>query len=112
MPERPHICVFCGSSFGMSPAFRENAVRVGAEIARRGLGLVYGAIDLRRTPDNEYYFFEVNTAGEFLFIEDRTGLPIASAIADWLAERALSLPDAVPRASARRRAMPMDTIAS
>ncbi|MCH6484698.1 hypothetical protein MMG85_14150 [Pseudoxanthomonas sp. LH2527] len=76
------------------------------------LGLVYGAIDLRRTPDDEYYFFEVNTAGEFLFIEDRTELPIASAIADWLAGRALSLPDAVPRASARPRAMPMDTIAS
>jgi glutathione synthase/RimK-type ligase-like ATP-grasp enzyme len=48
------------------------------------LGLVYGAIDLRRTPDGEYYFFEVNTAGEFLFIEDRTGQPIAKAIADWL----------------------------
>jgi uncharacterized protein (TIGR00730 family) len=42
MPGRPHICVFCGSSFGRSPAFRDNAVRVGAEIARRGLGLVYG----------------------------------------------------------------------
>jgi glutathione synthase/RimK-type ligase-like ATP-grasp enzyme len=49
------------------------------------LGLVYGAIDMRRTPDGEYYFFEVNTAGEFLFVEDRTGQPIACAIADWLA---------------------------
>jgi glutathione synthase/RimK-type ligase-like ATP-grasp enzyme len=48
------------------------------------LGLVYGAIDLRRTPEGEYYFFEVNTAGEFLFIEDRTNQPIAKAIADWL----------------------------
>ena len=50
------------------------------------LGLVYGAIDIRRTPDGEYYFFEVNTAGEFLFVEDRTGQPIARAIADWLAD--------------------------
>lgn len=49
------------------------------------LGLVYGAIDMRRTPAGEYYFFEVNTAGEFLFVEDRTGQPIAGAIADWLA---------------------------
>ncbi len=49
------------------------------------LGLVYGAIDMRRTPDGEYYFFEVNTAGEFLFVEDRTSQPIARAIADWLA---------------------------
>lgn len=50
------------------------------------LGLVYGAIDMRRTPDGDYYFFEVNTAGEFLFIEDRTAQPIARAIADWLTE--------------------------
>jgi glutathione synthase/RimK-type ligase-like ATP-grasp enzyme len=49
------------------------------------LGLAYGAIDMRRTPDGEYYFFEINTAGEFLFVEDRTGQPIARAIADWLA---------------------------
>jgi len=49
------------------------------------LGLEYGAIDMRRTPDGEYYFFEVNTAGEFLFVEDRTGQPIARAIGDWLA---------------------------
>lgn len=49
------------------------------------LGLVYGAIDMRRSPTGEYYFFEVNTAGEFLFVEDRTGHPIAAAIADWLA---------------------------
>jgi glutathione synthase/RimK-type ligase-like ATP-grasp enzyme len=49
------------------------------------LGLVYGAIDMRRTPDGEYYFFEVNTAGEFLFVEDRTNQPIARALADWLA---------------------------
>jgi glutathione synthase/RimK-type ligase-like ATP-grasp enzyme len=48
------------------------------------LGLVYGAIDLRRTPAGEHVFLEVNTAGEFLFVEERTGLPIARAIADWL----------------------------
>lgn len=49
------------------------------------LQLIYGAIDVRRTPSGEYYFLEINTAGEFLFIEDRTGQPIARAIADWLA---------------------------
>lgn len=42
MTERPHICVFCGSRFGNSTAFREHAVRVGAELARRRVGLVYG----------------------------------------------------------------------
>jgi glutathione synthase/RimK-type ligase-like ATP-grasp enzyme len=48
------------------------------------LGLVYGAVDLRRTPDGDYVFLEVNTAGEFLFVEQRTGQPIAQAMADWL----------------------------
>jgi glutathione synthase/RimK-type ligase-like ATP-grasp enzyme len=49
------------------------------------LGLVYGAIDLRRTPEGEYVFLEVNTAGEFLFIEERTGQQISKALAEWLA---------------------------
>jgi glutathione synthase/RimK-type ligase-like ATP-grasp enzyme len=53
------------------------------------LGLVYGAIDMRRSPAGEYFFFEVNTAGEFLFVEDRTSLPISNAIAAWLAEAAI-----------------------
>lgn len=52
------------------------------------LGLVYGAIDLRRTPDGDHVFLEINTAGEFLFVEERTGLPITQAVADWLARPA------------------------
>lgn len=48
------------------------------------LGLVYGAIDMRVTPHGEYFFLEVNTAGEFLFVEDRTRQPISRAVADWL----------------------------
>ena len=51
----------------------------------RRLGLVYGAIDLRRTPSGDHVFLEVNTAGEFLFVEERAGLPVSSALADWLA---------------------------
>lgn len=36
------ICVYCGSSAGTDPAFREAAVAVGRELVRRGMGLVYG----------------------------------------------------------------------
>src|SRR6516165_2680416 len=36
------LCVFCGSSSGRSPAYRETARAVGRELARRGLRLVYG----------------------------------------------------------------------
>lgn len=50
----------------------------------RHFGLVYGAFDLRRTPDGDYVFLEVNTSGEFLFIEQQTGQPITRTIADWL----------------------------
>ncbi|TAJ24125.1 MAG: TIGR00730 family Rossman fold protein [Nitrospirae bacterium] len=36
------VCVFCGSSTGSNPLFQEAARGMGAAIARRGLGLVYG----------------------------------------------------------------------
>jgi uncharacterized protein (TIGR00730 family) len=36
------ICVFCGASPGRDPAHAAFARRVGAELARRGIGLVYG----------------------------------------------------------------------
>jgi len=36
------ICVYCGSSPGRSPDYKAAAERLGAELARRGLGLVYG----------------------------------------------------------------------
>lgn len=49
------------------------------------LGLEYGAIDMRRTPEGQYVFFEVNPAGQWLFVEQRTELPISQAVADHLA---------------------------
>lgn len=51
----------------------------------RRLGLEYGAIDLRLTPDGEYVFLEVNPAGQFLFVEHACGLPISAALASHLA---------------------------
>jgi uncharacterized protein (TIGR00730 family) len=36
------ICVYCGSNPGASPAYAAAARALGGEIARRGLGLVYG----------------------------------------------------------------------
>ncbi|HEY0734383.1 MAG TPA: hypothetical protein VGD69_05715 [Herpetosiphonaceae bacterium] len=53
------------------------------------LGIVYGAIDMRLTPDGEYVFLEVNPAGQWLFIEERTQQPITAALAEhlWAADR-------------------------
>lgn len=42
---RPHlrsVCVFCGSSNNTRPEYLDLAGRLGAELARRGLRLVYG----------------------------------------------------------------------
>jgi uncharacterized protein (TIGR00730 family) len=36
------ICVFCGSAAGVRPAYADAARELGRELARRGLGLVYG----------------------------------------------------------------------
>jgi uncharacterized protein (TIGR00730 family) len=36
------ICVYCGSSPGRDPLYRQAAAALGAELVERGLGLVYG----------------------------------------------------------------------
>jgi uncharacterized protein (TIGR00730 family) len=41
MPIR-RICVFCGASPGRDPAYLELAAAVGAGLAKRGIGVVYG----------------------------------------------------------------------
>jgi uncharacterized protein (TIGR00730 family) len=38
----PMICVYCGSSDGENPAYREAATAMTAALARRGAGIVYG----------------------------------------------------------------------
>jgi len=48
------------------------------------LGLEYGAIDLRLTPEGEYVFLEINPAGQFLWVEMETGLKITDALAAHL----------------------------
>ena len=42
MPPRQRICVFAGSSAGARESYLIEARELGAEIARRGYGLVYG----------------------------------------------------------------------
>jgi predicted ATP-grasp superfamily ATP-dependent carboligase len=50
------------------------------------LGLVYGAIDFRRTPEGQYIFLEINPAGQWLFVEKHTGQKITNAVAETLLE--------------------------
>jgi glutathione synthase/RimK-type ligase-like ATP-grasp enzyme len=48
-------------------------------------GLRFGAIDLIVTPGGDFVFLELNPNGQWAWIEQRTGLPIASALVDELA---------------------------
>jgi hypothetical protein len=50
------------------------------------LGLLYGAVDLRLTPEGEYVFLEINPAGEWRFVEERTHQPITAAMATFLSD--------------------------
>jgi ATP-grasp ribosomal peptide maturase len=50
------------------------------------LRLRFGALDLVVTPAGEWVFLEVNPNGQWAWLQDATGLPIAAAITDALTE--------------------------
>ena len=59
-------------------------VRAGITTLMRRLGLRFGTFDFIVTPDDRWIFLEINPNGQWAWIEDVTGLPIAAAIADAL----------------------------
>ena len=48
------------------------------------LGLEYGALDFIVTPEGKWFFLEINCMGQWLWIEQLTGMPISKAIAKWV----------------------------
>ena len=50
----------------------------------KDLGLAVGGVDLRLTPDGEWYCFEVNPSPGFTYYQSHTGQDIAAEIADLL----------------------------
>jgi glutathione synthase/RimK-type ligase-like ATP-grasp enzyme len=48
------------------------------------MNLAMGIIDLKRTPDGEIVWLEVNPQGQFLFLEGITGVPLSEHFADYL----------------------------
>ena len=52
------------------------------------LGLAYGAYDLIVDRTGELVFLEVNPGGQWLWLEEATGVPISRAVATLLACRA------------------------
>jgi hypothetical protein len=63
-----------------------------AEVAERCLrlnrllGLDFSGIDLMRTPEDEWYCFEVNTSPGFSYFEGGTGQPISRTLAQFMIE--------------------------
>ena len=47
-------------------------------------GLAFGAFDMIRRPDGAYVFLELNANGQWLWIQELTGLPLVAAMADLL----------------------------
>ena len=48
------------------------------------LDIPFGAFDFILTPENEFVFLECNPNGQWLWIEELTGMPISQSIANWL----------------------------
>lgn len=61
-----------------------DALRVQCADLVAQLGLRFGAIDLVKDSAGNFWFLEINPNGQWAWIENRTGLPIASAIVDEL----------------------------
>jgi len=59
-------------------------VRGGVSALMRRLELRFGALDFVVTPDDRWLFLEINSNGQWAWIEDATGQPVAAAIADSL----------------------------
>jgi hypothetical protein len=50
------------------------------------LGFVFGCFDFVVTPEGRAVFLEVNQMGQFLFVEENTGLPLLDAFAEMLVQ--------------------------
>jgi ATP-grasp ribosomal peptide maturase len=63
------------------------SVRTRVRALLDSLGLRFGALDFIVDPDGEWWFLECNANGQWAWIEDETGMPIAPALADALEGR-------------------------
>lgn len=57
--------------------------RICVDLSRR-LGLLLSGIDLKRTPEGQWFCFEVNPSPAYSFFEEMAGQPIARAIVELL----------------------------
>lgn len=72
-------------------------------LASAALELPVAGIDLRRTPEGDWYCFEVNPSPAFTYYENRSGQPIGKAVAKLLAAG----PQGVPKSGTNARKLPL-----
>jgi hypothetical protein len=73
-----------GETVRMEPTSLPPAVAKSCLRLARELDLLLTGIDLKETPDGEYYCFEVNPCPGFLYYERHTHQPISTALASLL----------------------------
>jgi glutathione synthase/RimK-type ligase-like ATP-grasp enzyme len=74
-----------GVQITISPSILPDDVAERCRALATGLGLSLAGIDLRRTPTDEWFCFEVNPSPAFTFYQEATQQPIAEAVATLLA---------------------------
>ena len=62
----------------------ERAGLTGRRLAAVTWGRAFAGIDLKITPENHVYCFEVNPSPAFSYYESQTGQAISTAVADYL----------------------------
>jgi glutathione synthase/RimK-type ligase-like ATP-grasp enzyme len=75
----------CGDHADLRPVDLAEEVAMKCLELSRALGLDFAGIDLKVTPDDEVYCFEVNPCPGFSYYESNTGQPISDAVARYLA---------------------------
>lgn len=73
-----------GASVEMEPTELPPDIAAACLRISRDLNLLHSGIDLKETPDGEWYCFEVNPCPGFLYYERNTGQPISLALAELL----------------------------
>ena len=69
-----------GSQADLEPTELPDAVSEACVRLGQRMGLLVAGIDLKETPDGEYFCFEVNPSPGFAYYEQHTGQPISAAL--------------------------------
>jgi glutathione synthase/RimK-type ligase-like ATP-grasp enzyme len=75
-----------GHTLGLVHGIEELPAELAERCVRlvRSYGLLFAAVDFAVDQDGRYVFFEINPNGQWAWIEQRTGLPLRSRLADTL----------------------------